>query len=123
MSHAWWRDSDYELFGRLTKEVAVLRADLDVAESRKSQVIHDLAARAEKAEAERDALRAHVEGQASDIHHLMNKAMDFSDESKVLRAQVEAARSAAARIVDGMYTAGARYAAADILAAMDGAKP
>ena len=81
--------------------------------------ITTLKARAEKAEAERDALRAHVEGQASDIHHLMNKAMDFSDECKTLRAQVEAARALCASFDRG----GGLMWPGEVLAAMDGAKP
>lgn len=38
-------------------------------------------------------------------------------------AQVEAARAECERILDSMYSAEYRYVAADVLRAMDGAKP
>ena len=42
MAKAWWRDSDYELFARLTKERDEARADLSVAMSRIEAIAREL---------------------------------------------------------------------------------
>ena len=75
-----------------------------------------LRARVAALERERDMLQTALRDNSA-AHSETGKALLRAE------AQVEAARAECGRIIDGMYSADSRYVAADVLRAMDGAKP
>ena len=102
--------------------------DLAQAEARDAAALRARVAELEKTLKERDE-QSLFEGQrehewnASFNATAIERAEKAEAERDTLRAQVEAARAECGRFIDGMYEAGTRYTATDVLRAMDEAKP
>jgi hypothetical protein len=105
MAKAWWRDSDYELFARLTKERDEARAEVE-------RLMHQLADQTNETTRARLEAKREIEALTDERDELLKayaKAYDEWDHSKYSRAEVavayrrgaEAMREACAQAIHG----------------------